>query len=120
MYNFTYNVSYLNIQGDASDTEYRKQFLSANNISRWDKDSLMKNQDDIYEKFKDNEQFKKILNKAIENYQKIIPIDMDEKSTLVLLFEYNIFESFHKCLKELNDKNSISDEIFNEIINLLS
>lgn len=120
MYNFTCNVSYLNIQGDASDTEYRKQFLSANNISEWDKDSLMKNQDDIYEKFKDNEQFKKILNKATENYQKIIPIAMDAKSTLVLLFEYDVFESFHKCLKELSDKNSISDQIFNEIINLLS
>ena len=45
---------------------------------------------------------------------------MDKESTLVLLFEYNIFECFHKCLKELKTKKKISDEIFTEINNLLS
>jgi hypothetical protein len=120
MYNYTYDVSYLHIEGDAGDTAYRKQFLDVNNVTDWDKDSIMKNQDEIYLEFKDNEQFQNILAKAMENYQKIIPIPMDKESTLVLLFEYNIFECFHKCLKELKTKKKISDEIFTEINNLLS
>ena len=93
MYNFTYNVSYLNLTGDASDTAYRKQFLDVNNLSDWSKDSIIKNQDEIYLEFKDNEQFKNILTKAMEKYQKIIPIAMDKESTLVLLFEYHTFEA---------------------------
>ena len=90
MYNYNLIISYKNIEGNASDTAYRKAFLDAYNINSFDKDKLCEVQDHIYNKFKENEQFKKILEKAKEKYKQIIPIDMDDESTLVLLFEYNI------------------------------
>ena len=120
MYNYTYDVSYSHIDGDASDTAYRRDFLGANNITDWSGNIIMDNQDAIYEKFKDNEQFQTILSKAREKYQSIVPIIMDNKSALVLLFEYNSFQGFHNCLKDLDNNNEISDEIFNEMTNLLS
>jgi hypothetical protein len=120
MYNYTYNVSYLNIEGDASDTAYRRDFLGVNNVSDWSVDTIIKNQDAIYEKFKDNEQFQSILTKGKEKYQSTMPIMMDNCSVLVLLFEYNSFEYFHKCLKDLFNNNEITDDNLTQMNNLLS
>tara|TARA_Y100000389_G_scaffold126206_1_gene123569 strand:+ start:650 stop:1012 length:363 start_codon:yes stop_codon:yes gene_type:complete len=120
MYNYNYNVSYKHLDGNASDTAYRKAFLTVNNATDWSTDTIGSVQDDIYEKFKNNEKFKNILTKAKEIYQKNIPIEMDNPMVLVLLFEYNTFECFHKCLKDLFNNKDISNENFNEMLNLLS
>lgn len=120
MYNYNYNVSYKHLDGNASDTAYRKAFLTVNNATDWSTDTIGSVQDDIYEKFKNNEKFKNILTKAKEIYQKNIPIEMDNPMVLVLLFEYNTFECFHKCLKDLFNNKDISNENFNEMLNLSS
>ena len=120
MYNYNYNVSYKHLDGNASDTAYRKAFLTVNNATDWSTDTIGSVQDDIYEKFKNNEKFKNILTKAKEIYQKNIPIEMDNPMVLVLLFEYNTFECFHKCLKDLFNNKDISNENFTEMLNLLS
>ena len=119
MYNYTYDVSYLHIQGDAGDTAYRKAFLDANNASIWSDTLIKDNQNQIYEKFKDNDKFKSILKKGKENgFQ--LPIELDDYYVISLLFSFNLFEAFHKCLKDLFNNDDISDENLTNMNNLLS
>ena len=60
MYNYNYNVCYSHIKGDTGDTTYRKHLLGACNLDEW-KDDIIKIQNNIYHKFKDYDNFKKIL-----------------------------------------------------------
>ena len=118
MYNYNYDVSYISIDGDEGDTTYRKNLLCAFNLTKWDS-RIMNIQDDIYEKFKNNQQLKNILNKGKE-FGFNMPFELDDKTTFTMFFSFPYFESFHKCLKDLFGNNDISNENFTEILNLLS
>ena len=118
MYNYNYNVSYLHIKGDIGDTTYRKHLLAACNKDNWE-DDIIKIQDDIYNKFKDNTYFNKILKKGKE-YGFQLPFELDEKFVISMLFSFNYYETFHKCLKDLFNNNEISNDNFNKMMNLLS
>ena len=71
MYNYSYEVSYLHIEGDNGDTTYRKHLLGACGLKKWD-DSVIQIQDKIYQKFKNNKDMKKLLTKMIKQLQKLI------------------------------------------------
>ena len=47
MYNYNYNVSYLHIDGDEGDTEYRKHLLKSFNLNEMS-DDVVSIQDTIY------------------------------------------------------------------------
>lgn len=119
MYNYTYDVSYLHIQGDAGDTAYRKAFLDANNASMWSDTLINDNQNQIYQKFKDNDKFKSILKKGKE-YGFQLPFELDDYYVITMLCSFNFYEIFHKCLKDLFNNNEISNDNFTKITNLLS
>ena len=118
MYNYNYDVSYISIDGDEGDTAYRKNLLCAFNLTKWDS-RIMNIQDDIYEKFKNNQQLKNILNKGKE-FGFNMPFELDDKTTFTMFFSFPFFESFHKCLKDLFLNNNISNYNYNNINNLLS
>ncbi len=63
MYNYKHNVCYKWIEGDAGDTEYRKNFLIAFDEQKYN-EYILKKQDNILEKFKNNSKFIDILEKA--------------------------------------------------------
>ncbi len=119
MYNYTYDVSYLHIPGDAGDTAYRKAFLGANNTNMWSDTLIKDNQNEIYNKFKDNDKFKSILKKGKE-YGFQLPFELDNHYVISMLCSFNCYETFHKCLKDLFNTGEISDEIFAEMNNFLS
>ena len=118
MYNYNYKVYYKHILGDVGDTTYRKQLLEACNLKEWS-DKMVKIQDSIYIKFKDNEQFSSILKKSIE-YGFKMPFTLDEKFAMTFLFSFDYYENFHNCIKDLYNDNKISNDNFKEIMNLLS
>ena len=41
---------------------------------------------------------------------------LNDEMTFILMFSFESFHYFHKCLKELERNNVISDETFDEII----
>ena len=118
MYNYNYNVSYLHIDGDAGDTEYRKHLLGAFNLNEMS-DDIVSIQDKIYEKFKNNGDFKKLLQKG-RDFGFRLPFLLDDKWVLTMLFSYHFFQDLHNCLKDLFINNNISNENFKKISNLLS
>ena len=118
MYNYNYDVSYLHIKGDIGDTTYRKHLLGACNLNNWE-DDIIKIQDDIYDKFKNNKKFKNLIQKG-KKYGFNLPFELDDKWIMSMFFSFNFYETFHECLKDLYNNNEISDDNFTKMINLLS
>ena len=118
MYNYNYDVSYSHIKGDIGDTTYRKHLLGACNQNNWN-DDIIKIQDNIYDKFKDNEKLKEIIKKG-KDYGFNLPFELDEQFIMSMLFSFNFYETFHKCLKDLFNNNEISNDNFTQMTNLLS
>jgi len=128
MYNYNYNVSYKNIEGDASETKYRKEFLTVYFLEEYD-DIVLDKQDIILNKFKNNKKFIEILDYAITNgkiygeqaiARKGRLFEYNHSNILSCLFSYEYFETFHLCLQDLFKTNNISGENFTKITNLLS
>jgi len=118
MYNYNYTVKYKNINGDAGDTKYRKDFCSVFNEKKFG-DILFKKQNDLFEKLSIDKRFIEIFEKGKE-FGFGYPIHMDYKTVFTMLFSYNFFESFHKCIQDVFIQKTITDPNFKEIHNLLS
>ena len=114
MYNYNYDVSYLHIKGDIGDTTYRKHLLGACNLNNWE-DDIIKIQDDIYDKFKNNKKFKNLIQKG-KKYGFNLPFELDDKWIMSMFFSFNFYETFHECLKDLYNNNEISDDNFTKMI----
>jgi len=129
MYNYNYNVSYKNIEGDASETKYRKDVLTVFNLEYYE-DIVLDKQDIIFNKFKNNKKFIEIFEKAkvngkIELFKTYkLPhgclFEYNYPNILICFFSYEYFEAFHLCLQDLFKTNDISDANFIKITNLLS
>ncbi|SVE21968.1 uncharacterized protein METZ01_LOCUS474822 [marine metagenome] len=118
MYNYNCTVQYKNINGDASDTKYRKDFLCVFNEEKY-VDTIFNKQNELFEKISMNKKLIEIIEKGKE-FGFNCPIYMDNKTIFTMLFSYDFFESFHKCIQDLFIKKTITDSNYNEIINLLS
>ncbi len=61
MYNYSINTTYLTLDEDKQDTQYRKEYLSVFNLENYDEDVIMNTVDTLYKTYKDNDQIKKML-----------------------------------------------------------
>ena len=112
MYNYSINTTYLTIANDKQDTQYRKEYLSVFNLENYDEDIIMNCVNDLYQKYKINEQIKNLF--AIGKETSVYALNDD--LTFILFFSFESFHYFHNCLKELERNNVISDKTLNEII----
>ena len=112
MYNYSINTTYLTLDDDKQDTQYRKEYLSVFNLEKYDEDVIMNTVDTLYKTYKDNEQIKKLFSIGKEN----CIYSLNDEMTFILMFSFESFHYFHKCLKELERNNVISGETFDEII----
>ena len=112
MYNYSINTTYLTLDEDKQDTQYRKEYLSVFNLENYDEDVIMNTVDTLYKTYKDNDQIKKMLSTGRGN----CVYSLNDEMTFILMFSFELFHYFHKCLKDLERNSLISDETFNEII----
>lgn len=111
MYNYDVNVKYL----DKPDGElYQTYFLKVFGINEFNFEKLDPILDIIYENVKDLKQFEEVF--KIKDY--LIFCDSN-RIFFGLLFAYHSFEYFHICLKELKEKNEITDDSINKLIKSL-
>ena len=118
MYNYKTDVCYKDVSGNISDMLYRQHFLIAHGTKDFN-ELIFTTQDEIFELFKNNDAFIKLIEKG-KKFGFHSPIEMDEKIVFTMLFSYDFYEEFHKCLQDLFTKNEISNDNFTKIINLLS
>jgi hypothetical protein len=115
MYNTSFKCTYNFIKDTDEDYElvddlYRCQLLQAFNLDNWNSDAIDKLFVYLNEKIMADEKGKIILDKM--NQTNIYPID----DALILLFSYEYFYLFHDCLIDLFNKNYITYEKFNLLI----
>lgn len=85
------------------DALYQTQFLQAFGLFDYDAECINNSLNYIYDKIKNEEEFKEIIQK--HPYYKN---DMEE--VLMYLFAYNTFDLFHQCLVDFFESGSIKKE----------
>lgn len=120
MYNYSFNCSYLDNSSNTTtqDTVYRQEILKAFNLLIYDHKKMMETIDKIHIKYKENQQIKEILNILREN-NKYSFLFNNSTDLFTLLFSFEYFYYFHACIIELEQSNSISEIIYEKIINVL-
>jgi len=115
-YDYSFDATYMH-KKVGNDAYYQYDFCRIFLCKEYN-DSVLKVQDSLLEKFKDDEKFQNILKKAAQNNFNM-PIKMDEKNIFCFLFSYDYFYYTHKCLQDLFKNKYISDKNYIELINIL-
>ena len=101
MYNYNIIVNYKN---SSSDDQYRICFCDVFTMPQYDNDIVLKTINEVFSKYKDNDDFKKIIEFAQRKFNE------DELHSFMFLFSWDSFEILHKCLIDLNNHQQITAE----------
>ncbi len=115
MYNYSINTTYLDIEDEKQDTQYRKELLNVFNISEYRHDTIMQSMKTIFEQWKDNKQIIEII-KTLSDNETTFPIELSQETAFMMLFSFQNFYFFHKTLCELERNSKIPPELYNKII----
>lgn len=118
MYNYSYQTTYNLISEKDQNERYKKEILECFNQRDYNYEEIAKIQDHIFNTFKENESFLKLITYYQKN-QKFIPMNIPLKTCITLLFQFDYFFKFHDCLKDLNKDNKISNINYEDMINLI-
>ena len=118
MYNYNHEVTYNFIDDREQNKKYKQDILDSFNQKNYNFDTIIKIQEDLFDKFKNNEKFNNLLEYLQEN-QTLIPAKLPLKTCVTLFFSYDYFYLFHKCLKDMFNNNKISDNNYNNMIELI-
>jgi hypothetical protein len=113
-YDYSYDLTY---NGKQLNTYYQYDLCRVF-LCKDVNNQMLKTQDELYDKFKNNEKFRTLLEtgkKAGFN----MPFELDDKTVFTLLFNYDFFHYLHKILQDLFKTNDISEVNYNNLINLL-
>tara|TARA_X000000368_G_scaffold380567_1_gene336448 strand:- start:406 stop:750 length:345 start_codon:yes stop_codon:yes gene_type:complete len=111
MYNYSIKTTYLDIQDDIQDTQYRKEYLSVFNLEKYDENKIMDTINNLYQKYKDNKQLNDLLQFGKQNNI----YSFNDEMTFILFFAFEKFYYFHKALCQLNNNENIDSEIIENL-----
>jgi len=118
MYNYDHKIQYNLIDEPLKNETYKQDILTCFGINENNYKIINDIQEQLFEKYKENQSFNKLMN-YIQNNQTFIPSILPLKTCLVLVFSYDYFYMFHDCLVDLHNDNKISDVNYNNMINLI-
>ena len=110
----------------SEDTKYREEFLKAFKLQDFDQEKLINNQMILVKQIEHERKFLRLLQKAAQKASLVI-MDNSKSSDndfgIMMLFSFEYFDFFHKCLKEyVNNKGTITEDFlqcYNELLTLL-
>ena len=123
MYNYDHKIQYNNISEPLKNETYNQDILTCFEIKGFEMNetnykTISNSQDQLFEKYKENQSFNKLMN-YIQNNQTFIPSKLPLKTCFVLCFSFDYFLIFHSCLVDLHNDNNISDVNYNYMIKLI-
>ena len=123
MYNYDHKIQYNNISEPLKNETYNQDILTCFEIKGFEMNetnykTISNSQDQLFEKYKENKSFNKLMN-YIQNNQTFIPSKLPLKTCFVLCFSYDYFLIFHSCLVDLHNDNNISDANYTYMLNLI-
>ena len=123
MYNYDHKIQYNNISEPFKNEIYNQDILTCFEIKGFEMNetnykTISNSQDQLFEKYKENQSFNKLMN-YIQNNQTFIPSKLPLKTCFVLCFSFDYFLIFHSCLVDLHNDNNISDVNYTYMLNLI-
>lgn len=105
MYNYNMILNYKTFE---NDDQYQIQFCKLFNIQEYDDTIIMNSIDELFDKYKSNIYFKKLIQMAKQLFN-----TEDDNFAFVYLFSWDYLYDLHNCLNELNNNSTINDELLN-------
>ena len=108
MYNYSFELTYREIDGDAGDTKYREEFLNVFGLKKWEGEQVEKSFTKLYSVIE--EELKR--NELIEFTRKHspFPFRLSDSTTLVVFFSFENFHVFHKCMKNFYENGKFTQD----------
>ena len=106
MYNYSIDLTYKNLEGDASDTQYRKELLEVFSMSEYNAEMIYK-QDVLYESLKSD--YTQIIKCIFENDYLALMRKIDGKSCFMILFSWEYFYDNHLLIKAILSKDTVEN-----------
>lgn len=114
MYNYSIKTTYLDLDDEKQDTQFRKELLDVFGVKEYCHKTFMETIDTIYNKYKNNKQVENILKEVKNNCH--FPFELDQATAFTTLFSFQNFYLFHNALGELERNSKINDELYDKII----
>ena len=111
MYNYSIQTSYLDIDDEKQDTQYRKEYLQTSDLEQFDNDSITTTIDYIYNKYKNNKQ----ISSLIQFHRQNNIFGFSDSIAFMLFFSFENFYYFHKALQLLNKNKIIDDNLIQNL-----
>ena len=119
MFDYSFETTYQSINDEKqSDEKYRVDLLRFFMLEKYSDEEMASKTNLLYDTYKDNAQFKEILQCKIKHFKRL-PFEMDEHISLIMLLSYENFHMFVKCLRDINENNVISKNNFDLLIDLI-
>ena len=114
MYNFDMICTYKLMDNDEDkQLMYQVQLLQLFNLQKYDSELLIDNINKLYDTFKENKNIIEIINNNPYKNQL-----MNDFLVFQTYFSFNTLDVFHKCLQDIKNKNSISENNKEELLKL--
>ena len=94
MYNYSIKTTYLNVDDNLKDTQYRKEYLSAFNLEEYNEKIIFETIDLLYNKFKNNKQIIELLKMNENNI-----FGLSQQDTFYYFFHLRNFITFIKLYR---------------------
>lgn len=118
MYNTNIAVNYNTVEGDESDTTYRKQLLEFVKLTEFSDDVNTK-VEALYDTYNDNDDLKKILPILQKHLEQRWPFEMDNKTIFIFLFAFDYFYLTYPFISSLinndEDRSHLVEPIISKI-----
>ena len=92
---------------------YQMQLLEAFNLKIFDENKMKISQEELYTKIKNHDQFVKIFDLIKEKFPQLCA---DNLGAFIILFSYDYFDIFHRCLIDYFTKKLIEEDNYNTLI----
>lgn len=112
VYNYKYEVNYKN----DDITVFQTCLLNVFNMEEYSLKLINKRINELFNKIKDEDFFIVIIKNLI-NFNKYIQTDYEYG--LMLLFSFDLFEDFHKCLQDYFVNGTVKNELIQKTINII-
>jgi len=118
MYNYLFTPTYQELPENLQNNQYQKDLLTVFSLQSYTDKIIMKEIDELFDKFKHNIQLKTLINKYIA-CQTQFPIKISPKMAFIILFSFEHFHYMHKCLGYLLKNEPINEEYFQTFVSFI-
>lgn len=119
LFDLNLNISYIDLESFESTVLYQSAFLAFLRLNSYIDKEVDDKINKLYEDLKTNEFISSCIEK-LKNNSKCMAMCKDDSFVFLILFSFDYFEKFYKCLCELIKTGSILEENKNDFLSCIN